>query len=132
MTRTPSSSRLIATALLLGAASLTSGCSGEKPTESVCPPAQTLTYANFGMKFFTDYCTGCHAANMSGQEREGAPAEINLDTLEGIRMWSADVDRNAAAGPAATNTSMPPKSPSPSDEERRRLGEWLACGAPPG
>lgn len=40
-----------------------------------------------------------------------------------------DIDRAAAAGPNTTNTFMPERA-SVSTAERRKLGEWQACGAP--
>ena len=36
----------------------------------------------------------------------------------------------AAYGPAAQNHSMPPDGDRPTAEERRLLGEWIACGMP--
>ena len=43
---------------------------------------------------------------------------------------SDHIDETTAAGPAATNTGMPPDKPSPTLEERKQLGEWIACGLP--
>jgi hypothetical protein len=55
---------------------------------------------------------------------------LNWDDLETIRAYRDAIDRMAAAGPAAVNSTMPPEDPVPSDDERRDLGEWLVCGAP--
>lgn len=33
-------------------------------------------------------------------------------------------------GPDNRNTAMPIGAPTPTEDERTRLGEWLACGAP--
>jgi hypothetical protein len=52
-----------------------------------------------------------------------------MDTVAQIRAASGDIDRSAAAGPNAVNTFMPEGS-SVDEAERRKLGEWLACGAP--
>lgn len=106
-------------ALLFAVASI-AACGGGTATGSVCPPTQTLTYANFGEPFMSKYCTSCH----NGRESP------NLASVGSIRSHRADVDTEAAAGPNATNTSMPEGSTTPTDEERRQLGEWLACGAP--
>jgi hypothetical protein len=35
----------------------------------------------------------------------------------------------AGAGDDVTNTLMPPSAPRPSVEERKKLAQWLACGA---
>ena len=61
--------------------------------------------------------------------RQGAPSDHNFDTLAGILKVSGHVDSHAAAGPVSVNTSMPPSDPKPPEEERRKLGEWLACEA---
>lgn len=90
-------------------------------TGSTCPPESTLTYANFGQAFMQNNCLSCH--------RAGGPESPTLSTLEQIRANRDEVDRAAASGPDATNTFMPDGSSVPT-EERAKLGEWLACGAP--
>lgn len=101
------------------------------PTESVCPPASTLTYDNFGKPFMEQYCTRCHATDLVGADRHGAPSFHDFDTIFGIRAVSEHIDETTASGPAATNTSMPNDSgASPTLAERKLLGEWIACGMP--
>jgi uncharacterized membrane protein len=100
------------------------------PTESLCPTTQTLTYDNFGKPFMEGYCTRCHSSELVGRERMGAPTFHDFDTLFGIKAVSDHIDEVAAFGPAAMNHSMPPSDPRPTDEERRQLGEWIACGMP--
>jgi len=113
------------------------GCGGDShplegtPTESVCPTVQTLTYANFGQSFFTTYCQTCHASTVTGAARKGAPADHVFDQVQDIQLLSEHIDEFAAAGPAAVNVVMPTEDPRPTETERRQLGEWLACGAPP-
>jgi uncharacterized membrane protein len=97
---------------------------------SVCPSSSTLTYENFGIPFFTMYCTKCHSENPLDGTRHGAPRGLNWDNLETIRAYREAIDRMAAAGPDAVNSTMPPEIPVPSEDERRNLGEWLVCGAP--
>ena len=100
------------------------------PTESVCPSDSTLTYESFGKGFMTQYCTRCHSSELMGADRQGAPSFHDFDTLYGIRAVSNHIDETTAAGPAATNTGMPPDDPSPTLKEREQLGEWIACGMP--
>jgi uncharacterized membrane protein len=97
---------------------------------AVCPTTQTLSYESFGRAFFSDYCLRCHSRSKSGTERMAAPTALNYDLLADIRAAATDIDEHAAAGPKATNTAMPNNDPRPSLQERQRLGEWLACGAP--
>lgn len=106
----------VALAALVGACGSGLGDS----TGSVCPSGSTLTYANFGQSFMQNYCLACHA--------DGGAESPKLSTLEQIRASSGDVDRAAAAGPNGVNTYMPEGRSVPEDE-RRKLGEWLACGA---
>lgn len=116
---------------------LLAGCPAESvfgpPTESVCPTGgTTLTYANFGQPFMESYCTRCHSSSLVGAERHGAPSFHDFDTLFGIRAVSDHVDETTAAGPAAMNDGMPNDSgPAPTLEERKKLGEWIACDMPP-
>lgn len=93
--------------------------------ERPCPDDSFLTYENFGGPFMLSYCTTCHASMLPADMRQGSPIEVNFDDIEDIRdqadrIWIRAADQNQ---------TMPPVGP-PSDEERARLGEWLACGAP--
>lgn len=108
--------------MLLAAVSL--GACGSGPgdsTGSTCPSDSTLTYATFGQAFMQQHCLACHSSS--------GPESPKLDTVAQIRAASGDIDRSAAAGPNAVNTYMPDGS-SVDEAERRKLGEWLACGAP--
>jgi hypothetical protein len=128
------------------AALLATACSDSvfgPPTESTCPPDSTLTYENFGKPFMEKYCTACHDEDLRGVDRNGAPSFHDFDTLFGVRAVSNHIDETSAAGPAATNTGMPPDEcpstpggpldrscPRPTMAERTQLGQWIACGLP--
>jgi hypothetical protein len=88
-------------------------------TGSSCPPASTLTYANFGQAFITTNCGGCHF----NKDRP------TLSTQAEVQANVSAIDSSAAAGPNGENTRMP-QSGSISTADRTKLGEWLACGAP--
>ena len=122
LTGTPFSKR--ATFLLWGLAGLFAAGCGDAPgdaTGSNCPSGSTLTYENFGQAFMQSNCLACHAKT--------GPESPKFDSVEQIRAAAGDIDKSAAAGPNAVNTFMPDGS-SVAEAERRKLGEWLACGAP--
>ena len=100
-------------------------------TGAECPSGGTqLTYENFGKDFFSKYCLSCHSESKTGTARNGAPADHNFDKLADIQLLAAHIDQNAGSGPKATNTDMPRGSgPKPDEAERKKLSEWLACGA---
>ncbi len=97
------------------------------PSEATCPDGSTLTYENFGEEFFTKYCNRCHSKDVKGADRMSAPADHNFDTLEEVELLAQHIDQLAAAG-KVTNTKMPISDPKPTLEERKKLGEWIACG----
>lgn len=98
---------------------------------AVCPPEGGPTASDFGRAFLETHCLSCHSARVTGEARAGAPAGVDFDTPEAVRAWAEAIDRHSAAGPASVNTGMPPSShPAPSMDERVKLGQWLACGAP--
>jgi len=108
------------------------GCGGGSDegtfTESVCPPTDPPTYASFGQTFMEAYCTECHDSAKTGVMRQDAPPTIDFETLAQLRMWTSQIDKQAAFGPAGMNRLMPPDgNPKPTDDERRRLGEFIAC-----
>src|SRR5690349_4486206 len=83
-------------------------CEGDEevlgpPTGTVCPPTSTLTYANFGQQFMTQYCTRCHSSTLTGAARMGATEAHDFDTQLGIKQVGDHVDEAAGAGPDATN-----------------------------
>ncbi len=100
-------------------------------TNSVCPENSSLTYEDFAKPFFERYCLECHSEKLQGSARHGAPSDHDFDTLDDVFASNlAHIDLVAAAGPDAINTDMPRGTRTPTEAERRRLGEWLACGAP--
>ncbi len=100
-------------------------------TGATCLATDAPTAQSFGTAFLQTYCLSCHSASLTGDARQGATEGVNFDTLEDVRRQTEMIDIHAAAGPKATNTQMPPsKSPQPTQQEREKLGQWLACGAP--
>ncbi|HEY5948220.1 MAG TPA: hypothetical protein VIV40_22140 [Kofleriaceae bacterium] len=106
---------------------LVAGCAAEAmPIEDFpCPqPGTQLTYESFGRTFMADYCDRCHSADEG--HRHGAPVSYRFDTLDDVRAHRDRIFVRAAA----SNTTMPPGVDDPPPDERDRLAEWLACGAP--
>lgn len=89
------------------------------PTGSTCPTDSTLTYENFGQSFFSNNCLRCHASTETP----------HFNTQQEIQAEIEEIDRAAASGPNGTNTFMPEDKDIP-EADRKKLGEWLACGAP--
>ena len=105
--------RFLLTFLLLG-------CGPAEPlSEHACPTGSPLTYQNFGQGFMQAYCVRCHGGPNGYSSR-------SFTTVEAIRNDRERIYINAA-GP---NTTMPPGPDDPSEEERKKLADWLACGAP--
>jgi uncharacterized membrane protein len=114
---------MIKTLLFLSLAACTSSPSGATCPTSNAPVDDT------GMQFMATYCTDCHSSQSTN--RHGAPTDINLDTIDDVRAHAADIDLVAAAGPSATNTTMPQLDTfvtvEPTQAEREMLGAFLAC-----
>ena len=94
-----------------------------------CPEDSELTYESFGKDFVGKYCLRCHTSGLTGPDRV-APVGHDFDDLEAIRMDAHAIDQQAASGPLASHSNMPPNDPFPAMLQRQRLGQWLACGAP--
>ncbi len=108
---------------------LLAACSsdGGGGTGAECPPTDPPTYESFGQTFFSTYCNSCHSSARTGAQRGGAPVGRDYDTLAGVTKDLEDIDSEAAAGPDATNTSMPVGLPLPSAAQRTQLGQFIAC-----
>jgi hypothetical protein len=101
------------------------GCQVLEIEDFPCPPDGTeLTYQNFGQGFFIANCNRCHSAEVG--DRQGAPEGYAFESLDQVRKHKARIFARAA-GP---NDSMPIGPDDPPREERDKLAEWLACGAP--
>lgn len=107
------------------------GGDGEDPgdggglADRECPEDSFLTYQNLGGPFLSEYCSGCHSAEIPADMRHGAPPGVDFETLDKARDRAEGIYRRAADD----NATMPPAG-GPSADERVLLGEWLACGAP--
>ena len=106
----------------VGMGAVAAAACGSSGTGATCPPNSTLTYDNFGKAFFEANCNRCHAAATKGQ----TPL---YDNVQGIRANKTQIDEQAASGPDSTNTDMPDDGDI-ATADRKKLGEWLACGAP--
>lgn len=96
------------------------GCQPRSLEDTPCPPQGTqLTYENFGQPFFNAYCNHCHGGKDGYSSRAFVTVEHIRDDRERIFVTAA-----------ADNVSMPPGPDDPPPEDRERLAEWLACGAP--
>jgi hypothetical protein len=111
-------------------------------TKAACPTPDpmTLTWDSFGQQFMTEFCNDCHSSALTHSQRNGAPLFHDYDTLATVLYIPEHIDSWAGAGPAATNTIMPPARcpstpggpldrdcPQPTLEQRMDLSVWLAC-----
>lgn len=117
----------VTAAALVGMLAACSSDAVRRPSGAVCPPDSTLTYEGFAKPFMEAYCVRCHSSELHGADRQGAPLFHDFDSEFGIVVVGDHVDEYAAAGPDSVNTMMPPDGPKPSLEERRQLGEYVAC-----
>ncbi len=90
-----------------------------------CPPDNTTTYANTGAPILISWCVSCHSSHVPANQRQGATMGVNFDTVEGISEQLLRIYARAGDD----NDTMPPVD-SLSADERQRLGDWIACGAP--
>ncbi len=88
------------------------------------PEESQETWETIGQPFTLTYCTGCHAAALTGDARRGAPEGVDLDTLADAQSWAARLRTRVIE-----ERDMPPGG-GPTAEEYERLAAWLDCGAP--
>ena len=94
--------------------------------EVECPPEGTeLTYDNWASGFFGTWCNRCHSVN--AEDRKGAPRAYVFDNYDQVFALRDRIFLRSAAA----NDTMPPGPDDPPEEERDKLAEWIACGAPP-
>jgi hypothetical protein len=112
-------------ALVLNLLLVLFGCNGPDPGTTPEPLDCSDTWETYGAAFVTTWCTSCHSTELVGEiERYGAPEQVNLDSLAGVRLWAPSL--SVATGP---DPSMPPAGGVPTDQVER-FAEWVACGLP--
>ena len=77
------------------------------------------------MPVIADRCMNCHAATSEGDDRYGAPPGVDLDTHADVLAYLDRIEARVSVD----SPTMPPVGGA-DREERERLAEWLACGAP--
>ncbi len=92
------------------------------PQQEECKTS-VLDWSTFGDPFFRSWCTGCHHSALPEDARSNAPAGVDFDTLDGVRVH---VDRIRAR--AIEQATMPPGG-GPDQASLALLDEWLRCGA---
>jgi hypothetical protein len=90
-----------------------------------CPPDNTTTYTNTGGPILISWCITCHSSHVPADQRQRATVGVNFDTVNGINEQLLRIYARAGDD----NKTMPPVDSLTADE-RRRLGDWIACGAP--
>ena len=91
-----------------------------------CPPDNATTYTNTGGPILISWCISCHSSHVPADQRQGATVGVNFDTVIDINEQLLRIYARAGDD----NNTMPPVD-SLSADERRRLGDWIACGAFP-
>ena len=109
----------------LGALIWMCGCVGDDETtvalEQPCNQNTPLvTWETFGEGFVTTHCKRCHAS--TAIDRQGAPADVILDTKDDAIDWRGAILNNTAS----PEPRMPPNG-GPVDEDRQLLAIWLTC-----
>lgn len=102
---------VIAVLFLLGCGSSSTGIT---ESDIACPTNNTLTYASFAKDLVSTKCLVCH----------NGPRSPNLSTQPALRN-----NKNAILEQAVYSTKMPNEGDMTTDE-RKKLGQWLMCGAP--
>ena len=121
--------RLLAFVLACGLAAI--GCPGigdEDPPPTATDDDDTddgPTWESFAEAFFSDYCTACHAATLSGADRKGAPPAVDYDSYD-----AAVQNASGADDRVVTSRDMPPSAPFPTNDELDRLAAWVQGGTP--
>ncbi|MEQ1566863.1 MAG: hypothetical protein ABMA64_14570 [Myxococcota bacterium] len=99
------------------------GCDGGGEVAPVETPCAEVGWEVFTEPVLTTWCTPCHAATVVGEDRRGAPDDVDFDTYESAARWA---DRIVArTGP---DGAMPPAG-GLTEAEAAGLERWVSCGS---
>ncbi len=133
MDRAPSVLAAIALAALSLAALSLAACD-EGPSDdlvytgrSACVDPGLGTQAHFDEVLLPDvfgpYCLYCHSTEREGEDRHGAPADLNYDD------YASATSRNATTWARVASAEMPPLGALPSQDAYRALRDFLDCSS---
>ena len=101
------------------ALSFATACGGEEGPLDVCPPNSQEQQDSGSFILFTT-CIGCHSQNLSGVDRQGAPADSNFDNAELIKAQADEIYARSI------DRTMPPGG-GLNDMQLESLRAYLAC-----
>jgi uncharacterized membrane protein len=139
MTLAPSwlASRRLVFCLVSGLALSVTACGGddggddggscERLSDPQAQPGDDIdeSYVTFAAGFFRDYCNRCHSVTRTGDDRNGAPENLNWDDEASIGAALPAIRQAVGVG-----QFMPPGAPQPSCDERLQLVRWIDADAP--
>ncbi len=96
---------------------------GLTTSSSICPT--DLLWEREVKGFFDNWCTPCHSSAVVGDDRRGAPAGMDFDTLANVKA----VSNRVLATATGDTITMPPAGGTPLDD-RAMIAEWVQCGMP--
>lgn len=109
---------------LLGAGPMSAGCPVTLPANlGDCADGTTLTWSEVE-PIFAENCAGCHSSTLSGDDRNGAPEDVDFDSPD----WARDADWLTWS--QIHSERMPDDGPMSSPEDALLVWEWLSCGGP--
>jgi uncharacterized membrane protein len=85
-----------------------------------------ITYESHVREILERHCTRCHAADRQGLARQGAPADVDLDSYENA------VEHAERANVRIQSDTMPPGGGELDDRERALFQAWIDDGMPRG
>jgi uncharacterized membrane protein len=116
---------IVSLSLALFGSAFAAGCGGDDeslPTVD-CTTGDVPTFAQVNV--FTNVCANCHGVDVAGEDRQGAPADINFDDFASAK---------AHAEKAASEVNGGDMPPGGSDEiapaDKEALYKWALCGTP--
>jgi len=79
---------------------------------------EQVTYGDHIRPLLEQHCTVCHAQNIQGADRQGAPVGVDLDTFQAVVEWAERSNVRIQGG------TMPPAG-GLSDFDRSLFQKWI-------
>ena len=112
---------LLLVAVFVGASMVISCADDDGDDADDCNLPGTVTYTSDVKPIFDAACISCHASTLSGDDRNGAPVDVNLDNYDDA------VTSSARVVAAVQGEIMPPSGPA-SDCQKATVQGWVDDG----
>ena len=111
--------------LFIAVAVVLNACGGsEEEVDVTACNADTVSYDIYIQPLVANNCLGCHSSSVEGDDRNGAPSNINFDSYDELSSYAATAVARVVAGTMPPEGESAPAIGALSQDKRDCFAAW--------